>query len=683
MRPTEVSTPSPNIVQVEISGGRRTAFFAPERVRIGELPDLEVQLPQGVRAASCAGCAPGVALELRRTPGGYSLLSAAGEQLLSPGSQTEIVFGAQRCILRIGLTIPFGRHLLTGALSEGGMAQVFSARLIGPRDLVFGERAVKLIRPEVRVHAEIENMFLDEASIVSEIRHPNVVRIFDVGAEAGLLFIAMELVRGITLRRLLLHFQECRARVPPELAAALISQACRGLHAAHLARNAAGTPMEVIHRDVSPQNLICSVDGVVQVIDFGVARATGRLQRSAMGQFKGKPAYAAPEQVRGPTMDRRVDIFAAAVVLYELCTGHQPFSRENDYATLFAVVQEQAPELREVRRDIPKTLEALVRRAMAKDPSLRPQTAAEFADQLEVFLRQRGGRFLQPAEIAAFLTEQGCRLDDTAPVPLLAAPAVLVPPRPPPPETPRPAARAGPPPLPKSITAARKEEVTVASPPPPPLMAAGQTMRLPPLEPPAEPAPATPTVVVPAKAAAAPVLLDDQTLMVLPPGDTGWQPVRPGLMWRTVTLTSAAGRRPCVLPLCEVQALLPAVLQILVDPGPPPALLVDIALAEGARRGGDRPGLYLNAAEPATRQAGYLINSDVVDGHLDVGHRRLGVRRLGLCSRHEPHGELAWLKMPSARLGITFAAEARQLVAFYAPMDEAAMSSHVVCVRIT
>lgn len=655
----------PTIVQVEVDGGPRSAFFAPERVRIGvgpgfEVPLLDTNLPHGSTAA-----------ELFSDGAGYRLRDGRGECFLRAGTEIDVPCGTQRCVVRVGMTIPFGRYLLTGALSEGGMAQVLSARLVGPRDLVFGERAIKLIHANIRNLPDVEDMFLDEARIASEIRHPNVVRIFDIGIEAGLLFLAMELVQGITLRSLLKKFQARSGSIPVAMAAALVSQACRGLHAAHEVRDAAGAPMQVVHRDVSPHNLLCSSQGVVQVIDFGVARALGRIQHSALGQFKGKPAYAAPEQVRGPSIDRRADVFAAAVVLYELCTGHQPFSRDSDYATLFAVLQDDAREMRALRRDIPRTLETLVHGAMAKDPDRRPQTAAAFADQLEALVRSLDERFLTPSEIVRFLAVHDIAINDTGPAVLLAPPQILRQPNTPSPPPPPPTA-VRPPPIPVAAMQQRplSDKDTLLFPRTPPGVEANALRSAP--------------EATTAKALGSPqprVDVEHQVFLV-PANDSEWQQLGPKLQIRTLAFSLDEVRQARALPLNEIPGLLPAPLQVSLDNARLPALVLEIAAVSTGRRGSDRPALYLNAAEPSTRLASYLINGDLPNVVLEIGHRRLGVRRVGISALTTQRDGIGGLQFACEPLGITFAANALRLAIIYAPAGPDVHPSHIVCVRV-
>ena len=249
-------------------------------------------------------------------------------------------------------------------------------------------------------------MLLEEARIVSQINHPNVVNIYDVGTDRGVHYIGMEYLRGVNLYDVQLQLQRLDRRCPYDLAAAIIGQGCLGLHAAHEARDVSGRQLGIVHRDFTPTNLVISPEGDVKLIDFGVARAVGRQYLSKDGQFVGKPAYASPEQILHPRqVTRTSDIFSAAIVLYELCSGKSLFMRDNTHATLFSVINDAVPPL----HDIPKDMWSLLKAALTKDPAHRLQTGVAMATQLEQIVldeeglwSHQGERFQNPALIALF-----------------------------------------------------------------------------------------------------------------------------------------------------------------------------------------------------------------------------------------------------------------------------------------
>jgi serine/threonine-protein kinase len=408
--------------------GKAACWLDPARVRIGRDPDSELAFPPRD---------PHVAhhhAEIRMEDGLHILIDLCPEgrggilrhpdgaplrrQVLA--APLDVVLGGTggpRCRILPTPVLPFGRYLLTGRLGRGGMAEVYLARQVGPG--AFSRQvALKLIRLDIldEVRSAVR-MFLDEAGLAAEISHPNVVHVYDVGDQDGVIYIAMEYLRGTSLADLLRQHRRQKEALPWDLAAALLAQALCGLHAAHELRGPDGQLRGVVHRDVSPSNIMCSPEGLVKVIDFGVARAKGRLQESSGHGIKGKPAYMAPEQIRRGPVDRRTDVFAAALVLYELCTGVRVFQRDDMLQTLRAVLEGAVPPLHGTCPDAPPALAALVHRALSPDPAVRPQTAAAFQEELDERVRQ-GGRFSSPAAIARYLGERGLALTGPRPTPI-------------------------------------------------------------------------------------------------------------------------------------------------------------------------------------------------------------------------------------------------------------------------
>ena len=275
-----------------------------------------------------------------------------------------------------------GRYALYREIAAGGMATVHFGRLLGP--VGFSRTvAIKRLHPQYAKDPEFVSMFLDEARLAARIRHPNVVPTIDVVATEGELFLVMEYVQGESLGKLVKRVDEEGARVPPHYASAIVAAALHGLHAAHEAADERGTPLQIIHRDVSPQNILVGLDGTPRVLDFGIAKAAGRLQTTRDGQLKGKIAYMSPEQLRVEKIDRRTDIYAAGVVLWEALTATRLFRGENDVATFGKVLTgDVTPPSRSVK-DVPPELDAIVMRALSRAPDDRFPTAREMARALE------------------------------------------------------------------------------------------------------------------------------------------------------------------------------------------------------------------------------------------------------------------------------------------------------------
>ncbi len=275
-----------------------------------------------------------------------------------------------------------GRYELLLPIAKGGMAMVWAARLKGSRGfqkLV----AIKTMLPGMIDDPNFERMFLDEASLASQVRHPHVVEIHDLGEQAGVPYIVMEWVDGEPLN-VILHDASKRGGIPLPIGVAIVAQACRGLHAAHELRDEDGELVGLVHRDVSPQNVIVTYDGVVKVVDFGVAKATSRVAaETEAGQLKGKIAYMAPEQLCGDPVDRRADVFALGILLYMVTTGIHPFRGENLVVTMSQITGEDAAEApRELIADYPASLEAVVMRALAKRVDDRFSSANELLKAL-------------------------------------------------------------------------------------------------------------------------------------------------------------------------------------------------------------------------------------------------------------------------------------------------------------
>jgi serine/threonine-protein kinase len=278
-----------------------------------------------------------------------------------------------------------GSYELLFRLASGGMAQVHVACRRGEGGFV-RPVAVKRMLDHLASDPEFVDMFLDEARLAASIHSPHVVQTIDVGRDDDdSLFLVMELVVGVALSDLLGDTLRAGATIPVDVAVEIVAQAAEGLHDAHEARSPAGAPLAIVHRDVSPQNILIGKDGRVRVNDFGVARALHRRTRTITGQLKGKFAYFSPEQALGGPLDRRSDIFGLGVVAWELLATDRLFSAPEGAAGVLEEVKSKLiPRLDDVRRDVPVGIAEVVARAVDRDPAARYPTAAEFAAALRL-----------------------------------------------------------------------------------------------------------------------------------------------------------------------------------------------------------------------------------------------------------------------------------------------------------
>jgi eukaryotic-like serine/threonine-protein kinase len=282
-----------------------------------------------------------------------------------------------------------GRYALYGEIASGGMASIHYGRLIGPAG--FSRTvAIKRLHRQFASDPEFVAMFLDEARLAARIRHPNVIQVLDVAAIDRELVLVMDYVHGESLARILRACQTRGARPPLPIVSAVLIDTLRGLHAAHEARDDRGESLGLVHRDVSPQNVLVGQDGLTRVLDFGIAKAAGRAQNTRDGQLKGKLGYMAPEQLVGTsqTITRRTDIYAAGVVLWEALTLERLYSGDEP-ASLIARIVTGPPPLPPSSRvpSLPRVLDDIVGRALDRDPEARYATALELAEALEHAVR--------------------------------------------------------------------------------------------------------------------------------------------------------------------------------------------------------------------------------------------------------------------------------------------------------
>lgn len=275
-----------------------------------------------------------------------------------------------------------GRYALYGALAAGGMATVHFGRLLGPAG--FSRTvAIKRLHPQYAKDPEFVAMFLDEARLAARIQHPNVVATVDVVAMQEELFLVMDYIRGESFSRLLRASRKRKIAVPLRIIASVITGMLHGLHAAHEAKDERGQPLSIVHRDVSPQNVLVGVDGIARVLDFGVAKAAARIQVTRDGQMKGKLSYMAPEQLKARGVDRRTDVFAAGIVFWESLTGRRLFDGGVASEVLDMILKDEVPPPSSLHPGLSREVDALVLKALEKEPDRRYQSARQFAIAIE------------------------------------------------------------------------------------------------------------------------------------------------------------------------------------------------------------------------------------------------------------------------------------------------------------
>ena len=277
----------------------------------------------------------------------------------------------------------FGKYLLFERIAVGGMAEVFRAKPVGGENLL----ALKRIHPHHLENDDFVSMLIDEAKISVQLNHPNVVQVVDLGRVDNHYFIAMEFIAGRDLRRVMERLAESGRGFPPEHAVAIIAAVARGLDYAHGKSDARGQKMEIIHRDISPQNVLVGFDGMVKVIDFGIAKAAGRLMETQVGILKGKYAYMSPEQAAGGTLDHRTDIFSTGIMLYECTVGKHPFRATHDIETLRNIKNSSMVLPHEANPRIPDSVETVIMKALAPRKEDRYFTAGAMAVELEKALQ--------------------------------------------------------------------------------------------------------------------------------------------------------------------------------------------------------------------------------------------------------------------------------------------------------
>jgi hypothetical protein len=279
----------------------------------------------------------------------------------------------------------FGPYQLLRRIGVGGMAEVFLATRPGIEGF---ERfvCIKRVLPEHVHDTEFIELLVHEAKLVSRITHPNVAQVHDLGKVEDQYYLAMEWIDGVDVLALLKACEEREVHVPVPAAAFIVHEVARGLHAAHTQTDDEGRPLGIVHRDVTPTNVLISFEGAVKLIDFGVARHVLRSRQTAVGVVKGKYNYLAPEQARGERVDARADVFAAGILLYELLAGEPLYPGRNAAEVLAKARAAKIPSLRKIRSEVPPDLERIVLAALARERDQRLPTAQALADELEHFL---------------------------------------------------------------------------------------------------------------------------------------------------------------------------------------------------------------------------------------------------------------------------------------------------------
>ena len=281
------------------------------------------------------------------------------------------------------------RYQVVERIAAGGMAEVYrgeSAGIEGFRKKV----AIKRVLPKLSQNREFIHMFLDEARLCAYLSHSKCVQVFDIGQAAGAHFIVMEFVDGADLQGVLEHLQRHQLQMPVEVACLIAMHVCEGLAYAHDACDHLGQPLGIVHRDISPHNVLMTRHGEVKLVDFGLAKASSHLTADEEDIVKGKFGYLAPEVTLGQGADRRVDIFAAGILLWEMLSGRRLFKGENDVETFKQVQAAVIPDMRQIRSDVGDDIAYVLQKALARDRDQRYLQAGDFAKDLSVVMQRLG-----------------------------------------------------------------------------------------------------------------------------------------------------------------------------------------------------------------------------------------------------------------------------------------------------
>lgn len=406
-----------------------------------------------------------------------------------------------------------GKYQLVRKLASGGMAEVFLARAAGP--MGFEKTVVvKRILPHLADEPNFISMFLSEARLAAQLNHPNVVQVFDFGEADGAYFLVMEFIDGVNLRVLFRKAHEQQTPLAFTLVARIISQACEGLAYAHdFVDPATNEPMGLVHRDVSPDNVLIARNGSVRVVDFGIAKAANQTNLTKTGTVKGKFSYMPPEQLTGQPLDRRADVFALGIVLYELLTGRKPFDTSNEAFIVRAIMYEGFAPAAQFRPDVPEAMQRILDKALAKSRDERYEDCRALQSDLERFI------LLQGEPVSQYQLSQ-LVLRVAPPTPFVAAPVPSAPPQPP----------MGVPPQAATVEEVDLSTALLATPPPQPSLISLVPKARPQNQPPPPP---VPTQTAPAFAPSPPVRVEAVPMLPAAPREPAPAP-RP-LMSATIS----------------------------------------------------------------------------------------------------------------------------------------------------
>jgi len=281
--------------------------------------------------------------------------------------------------------VPFGQYKLLDRLAVGGMAELFLAQQSGP-DGFEKPVVIKRIRPHLSRQSPFVRMFLNEARLAAQLNHPNIVQIHDLGKVGDSYYIGMEYLFGRDMRRVVPKAESLGIPFPMVYALKIASSVCEGLYYAHQKVDLYGAPLNIVHRDVTPENIFVCFDGTVKVLDFGIAKAANRVEQTRAGELRGKLSYLSPEQCLGKPLDHRSDIFSLGSVLYEWLTGFKLFTGESDVSVMRSIVEGKVYAPSYFRADIPEPVEAILMKALERDRDKRYPTAWHFQQDLDRFL---------------------------------------------------------------------------------------------------------------------------------------------------------------------------------------------------------------------------------------------------------------------------------------------------------
>ena len=293
-----------------------------------------------------------------------------------------------------------GRYQVLGRIAKGGMAEIFLARQEGPRN-AWRPLVVKRVLSHLTDDEDYVESFVHEAELCMRLDHPNICAVYDFGQHGNDYFIAMEYVDGVSLRQLV----DRVGPLPIEIAARVIADVAAALHHAHTATDDEGKPLGLVHRDVTPENIMIGYDGRVRLLDFGIAKAETQTTKTQVGVLKGKIAHMSPEQYKGEPLDGRADLFSLGATFYEALVGKNPFERPVEAHTVAAILfEENVPDPKEEREEVPAGLSIVVRAMLAKEPDERTRSGEAVAEQVETWLSGSGHR-VRSGDLANLLEE--------------------------------------------------------------------------------------------------------------------------------------------------------------------------------------------------------------------------------------------------------------------------------------